>query len=152
MTVDIQGRSTSTGGIHQKYLGLTSYSSGWSKVYGGTGHDYATGNVVQTNDGGYAISGFTNSLGAGGADGWLVKTDFVGNIEWNLTYGGAQEDRFDDMIKTKDGGFVLLGYTLSFGAGNYDSFLMKVNASGTILWNKTSGSRQRPNTYRNSDK
>ncbi len=95
ISVDNQGRTTATGGIHQKNLGLTGYASGWSKIYGGTGHDYATGNNVQTNDGGYAISGFTSSFGAGGADAWLMKTDSVGNIEWNMTYGGPQEDRLE---------------------------------------------------------
>jgi hypothetical protein len=139
ISVDIQGRTTATGGTHQRNLGLTTYTSGWSKTYGGTGNDYASGNNVQTNDGGYAISGYTSSYGAGGQDAWLIKTDSIGNIEWNLTYGGPLDDTFTDMIKTKDGGLVLLGNTLSFGAGNYDSFLMKVNASGTILWNQTYG-------------
>ena len=139
VSVDIQGRTTLTGGVHQKNLGLTGYTSGWSKTYGGTGHDYAGGNIVQTKDGGYAISGYTGSFGAGGQDALLIKIDSVGNMEWNMTFGGAQDDQFSDMIKTNDGGFVLSGYTTSFGAGNYDSFLMKVNASGTILWNKTYG-------------
>jgi hypothetical protein len=139
VTIEIQGRTTATGGVHQKYLGLTSYTSGWSKTYGGTGHDYAMGNNVQTKDGGYAISGYTASFGAGNYDAWLIKTDSVGNIEWNMTYGGSQEDQFSDMIKTNDGGFILSGWTASFGAGNYDAFLMKVNASGAILWNQTYG-------------
>ena len=139
VTVEILGRTTATGGIHQKNLGLTSYTSGWSKVYGGTGDDLAGGNNVQTSDGGYAISGYTGSLGAGGLDVWLVKTDSIGNMVWNMTYGGPLEERCPDMIKTNDGGYVLSGYTLSFGAGNYDSFLMKVNASGTIVWNQTYG-------------
>jgi predicted secreted protein len=139
IVVEIQGRTTATGGIHQKYLGLTDYTSGWSKTYGGTSHDYALGNNVQTNDGGYAISGYTSSFGSGGNDAWLVKTDSVGNIEWNLTYGGPLEDTFSDMIKTTDGGLVLCGYEASFGSGNYDTFLMKVNASGVIVWNQTYG-------------
>ena len=95
--------------------------------------------MFRLNDGGYAISGYTGSFGAGGSDAWLVKTDSVGNMEWNMTYGGSQEDHFSDMIKTNDGGFVLSGYEASFGAGNYDTFLMKVNASGAILWNQTYG-------------
>ena len=57
VSVDIQGRTTLTGGVHQKNLGLTGYTSGWSKTYGGTGHDYAGGNIVQTKDGGYANFG-----------------------------------------------------------------------------------------------
>ena len=92
VSVDIQGRTTATGGVHQKNLGLTSYASGWSKTYGGTGTDVPTGNIVQTSDGGYALSGCTTSSGAGQSDAWLVKTDSVGNIEWNITYGGALDE------------------------------------------------------------
>jgi len=139
VTVEILGKTTLTGGIHQRNIGLTSYTSGWSKIYGGTGDDQALGNNVQTSDGGYALSGQTSSFGAGGIDAWLLKTDPSGNIEWNMTWGGSQDDYFADMIKIKDGSFVLTGYTNSFGAGNYDGILMKVNASGTLLWNQTYG-------------
>jgi hypothetical protein len=139
ISVNIQGRTTTTGGIHQKNIGLTSYTSGWSKTYGGTGPEVPTGNIVQTIDGGLAFSGYTGSFGAGGLDGWIVKTDAIGNLDWNMTYGGPMDDSFTDMIKTKDGAYVLSGYTMSFGAGNYDFWLAKVNASGAMLWNQTYG-------------
>jgi hypothetical protein len=154
VSVDIQGRMTTTGGIHQKNIGLTSYTSGWTKTYGGTGDDQALGNNVQTSDGGYALSGQTSSFGAGGIDAWLVKTDPLGNMEWNMTWGGPQDDYFADMIKIKDGTFVLTGYTNSFGAGSYDGILMKVNASGAILWNQTyggPGSDQAISVFQTSD-
>jgi hypothetical protein len=139
ISIDIQGRTTATGGVHQKYLGLTDFTNGWSKVYGGTGNDLASGNILQTSDGGYIISGYTGSYGAGGLDAWLVKTDSVGNIEWNNTYGGPLDDSFADMIKTQDGGYVLSGYTMSFGAGNMDFWLVKVNATGAVQWTQTYG-------------
>ena len=66
----------------------------------------ANGNNVQTNDGGYAFSGTTGSFGAGGLDGWIVKTDSFGNMDWNITYGGPIDDSFTDMIKTQDGGYL----------------------------------------------
>ena len=88
VSVDIQGKTTSTGGNHQKNLGLTGYTSGWSKVYGWAGDDVPDGNIIQTSDGGYLISGRTTSVGAGSYDAWLVKTDAFGNVEWNKTYGG----------------------------------------------------------------
>ncbi len=139
VTVEIQGRTTATGGVHQKYLGLTSYASGWSKVFGGTGIDVPDGDIVQTSDGGYAIAGRTTSFGAGQSDAWLVKTDSVGNIDWNKTYGGALDERANDMCKTSDAGYVLAGYTNSFDPGNMDLWLIKVNATGDIQWNKTYG-------------
>ena len=139
ISVDMQGRTTATGGIHQKNIGLTAYSSGWIKVYGGAGNDWAIGNNLQTNDGGYLISGYTGSYGAGGLDGWLIKTDAIGNIEWNRTYGGPLEDVISDMIKSKEGGYLLSGYTMSFGAGSYDFWLVKVNETGAVQWSQTYG-------------
>jgi hypothetical protein len=139
VSIDIQGRTTSTGGLHQKNLGLTGYTSGWSKVYGGSGNDPAYGNLVQTSDGGYALAGDTNSFGAGGLDAWLVKTDVVGNMQWNMTYGGAFDDSASDMIQTKDGGYALGGYSNLFGPGNADFWLVKINATGNMQWNKTYG-------------
>jgi predicted secreted protein len=139
VTVEILGRTTATGGIQEKYLGLTPYTSGWTKVYGGAGSDVPDGNIVQTNDGGYAFSGGTSSIGAGGFDAWLIKTDAVGNMEWQKAYGGTLDDRANDMCKTTDGGFALAGYTNSFGAGSSDFWLIKVNATGYMQWNKTYG-------------
>jgi predicted secreted protein len=139
ISVDIQGRTTATGGIQEKYLGLTPYTSGWSKVYGGAGSDVPDGNIVQTSDGGYAFSGGTSSIGAGGFDAWLIKTDAVGNMEWQKAYGGTLDDRANDMCKTTDGGFALAGYTNSFGAGSSDFWLIKVNATGAVQWNQTYG-------------
>ena len=61
----------------------------WNKTYGGTGNDLGN-SIVQTTDGGYAIAGYTNSVGAGGNDVYLVKTDSHGNMQWNKTYGAEQ--------------------------------------------------------------
>ena len=139
VSIDIQGRTTATGGVHQKNLGLTGYSSGWSRTYGGAETERSIGNLVPTYDGGYALSGWTNSSGAGGTDAWLVKTDSGGDMEWSMTYGGPLEEAVQDMVKTSDGGFALVCYTNSFGAGNYDFWLVKTNSTGYMQWNKTYG-------------
>ncbi|MCJ7423483.1 hypothetical protein MUP01_04340, partial [Candidatus Bathyarchaeota archaeon] len=63
----------------------------WNKSYGGTNYDQPCA-LVQTGDGGYALAGGTDSFGAGSRDFWLVKTDSVGNAQWNRTYGGTDYD------------------------------------------------------------
>jgi len=77
--VDITGRASNGGSIHQKYLGLTGYLPGWSKPFGGTSSDFGY-SVVQSSDGGYAIAGLTFSFGAGSYDVYLVKTDVYGDF------------------------------------------------------------------------
>jgi hypothetical protein len=99
----------------------------WSKVYGGTGADYGF-SVVQSSDGGYAIAGQTFSYGLSAvarADVYLVKTDSNGNLMWNKTFGGTENDQGWSVTNTGSGGFAIVGQTKSFGAGNYDVYLIK---------------------------
>jgi len=110
----------------------------WNQTYGGTGDDFAY-SVIQTSDGGYALAGSTDSFGPGETNAWLVKTDANGNMVWNQTYGGRATNQATAVIQTSDGGYALAGYTDSFGAGNYDFWLVKTDANGTMLWNQTYG-------------
>jgi predicted secreted protein len=114
-------------------------AGGWSKTYGGTGEDIGYGQVIQTSDGGYAVSGDTASFGAGGDDAWLIKTDATGNMIWNKTYGGVLDEFSHGMCQTNDGGYAFSGYTKSFGAGGQDAWLVKTDSSGNMQWNKTYG-------------
>jgi hypothetical protein len=109
----------------------------WNKTYGGTGNDIAYA-VIQTSDGGYALTGETTSYGTGG-DFWLVKTDSSGTVQWNQTYGGASGDVAYSLVQTGDGGYALAGHTESYGAGNYDVWLVKTDSSGTVQWSRTYG-------------
>ncbi len=110
----------------------------WAKTYGGTADDYAY-SVQQTSDGGYIVAGYTASFGAGSDDIFLIKTDANGNIQWAKTYGGTADDYAYSVQQTSDGGYILAGYTYSFGAGGSDFFLMKTDANGNIQWAKTYG-------------
>ena len=110
----------------------------WNQTYGGANDDQGAF-MVQTSDGGYAIAGYTNSSGAGGADAWLIKTDQSGNHQWNQTYGGANDDKAAFMVQTSDGGYAIAGYTESFGAGGADAWLIKTDQSGNHQWNQTYG-------------
>jgi hypothetical protein len=113
-------------------------STMWSQTYGGSLDDTAAA-IVQTGDGGYAIAGTTCSFGAGSADFWLIKTNSTGNMEWNQTYGGPASDVAVAMVQTGDGGYAIAGQTYSFGAGDSDFWLVKVDSSGSIQWNRTYG-------------
>jgi hypothetical protein len=103
----------------------------WAKTYGGTNWDGAY-SVQQTSDGGYILAGYTNSFGAGGYDPFLIKTDANGNVQWAKTYGGTNWDFAHYVQQTSDGGYIVAGYTNSFGAGSWDIFLIKTDANGNI--------------------
>jgi hypothetical protein len=120
---------------------IKTYANGnlqWAKTYGGTWDDWAR-SVRQTSDGGYIVAGFTGSFGAGGDDIFLIKTDANGNISWAKTYGGTYSDYAYSVQQTSDGGYIVAGYTYSFGAGDYDIFLIKTDANGNVQWAKTYG-------------
>jgi uncharacterized delta-60 repeat protein len=110
----------------------------WAKTYGGTNDDGAS-SVQQTSDGGYIVAGWTKSFGAGGYDIFLIKTDANGNIRWAKTYGGTGWDEASSVQQTSNGGYIVAGYTESFGAGSADLFLIKTNVNGNIQWAKTYG-------------
>jgi hypothetical protein len=110
----------------------------WTKTYGGTNVEDGR-EVHQTSDGGFIIVGSTNSFGAGGFDVYLIKTDSIGNVAWTKTYGGLGDDCGYSVKQTFDGGYILGGYTMSFGAGNSDVYLIKTDASGNLSWSSTFG-------------
>jgi len=113
----------------------------WNKVFGGTGWDLGA-SVQQTMDGGYIIAGVTTPVGAANYvyDGWVIKTDAMGNEQWNTSFGDIDYiDLFESVQQTTDGGYILGGYTKSYGAGDHDFWLVKIDASGTEQWNTTYG-------------
>jgi hypothetical protein len=90
--------------------------------------------LIQTTDGGYAITGFTTSYGAGIGDAIVAKFTSTGALEWTRTLGGSSSDFGEDLVQTEDGGYAVAGYTLSYGAGVADAFLAKFDATGTHQW------------------
>jgi hypothetical protein len=110
----------------------------WSKTYGGSGSELGFC-IINAPDGGYMVSGTTSSFGAGKNDMWFLKFDANGRMQWNQTYGGAEDDYGYVSTQTPDGGYAVVGSTMSFGAGSGDFWLIKTDANGVMRWNQTLG-------------
>jgi hypothetical protein len=138
----IVGETWTSGGWYDVYLVKVDANGNmqWSKTFGGLNHDWGF-SVQQTRDGGYIIVGVTTSYGAGWADVYLIKVDANGNMQWSKTFGGLNHDWGFSVQQTRDGGYIIVGATMSYGAGGYDVYLVKVDANGNMQWNKTFGGR-----------
>ncbi|VAX25636.1 hypothetical protein MNBD_IGNAVI01-2894 [hydrothermal vent metagenome] len=106
----------------------------WNKRYGGSSGDSGD-KIILTQDDNYAILASTASFGAGGFDLWLIKIDNNGNELWNKTFGGSEDEEGNGITELQDGNLVMVGYTISFGAGAKDVYVIKTNSSGVELWN-----------------
>ncbi|WP_395047120.1 T9SS type A sorting domain-containing protein [Flavobacterium sp.] len=122
----------------------------WQKSYGGTEFDEAY-SIKQTSDGGYIVAAYTGSNNGnvtnfhGFYDAWILKLNSSGNLVWQKTIGGSGQDRIDKIELTNDGGYILAGGTgsnngdISGQHGGYEAWIVKMNSSGTIQWQKTIG-------------
>jgi len=112
----------------------------WNRTYGNEDFGEEAQSIIQTSDGGYALAGSQDKYtGTGPHDALLIKTDAEGNLEWEVTYGGSGDDQAFSVVQVVEGGYVFAGYTRSFGAGNSDFWLVKVDSKGDVVWNKTYG-------------
>ena len=109
----------------------------WTQFYGGNQNDY--GYSILCTDDGHLISGVTKSAGDNNGDGMIIKTNSNGNLDWNYSYGGYGTEVFRSSQQTSDGGYIAVGHTNSYGAGNNDVFLLKINSNGDSLWSNVYG-------------
>ena len=110
----------------------------WQKTIGGSDWDFAN-SLQATLDGGFIIAGTTYSYGKGNADGYIIKTDAMGDTTWTKTYGGLKDDEFKSVVELSDGNFAITGYTKSFNDSLGDVWAIKLNTSGDTLWRKFYG-------------
>jgi hypothetical protein len=128
----------------------------WQKCLGGSNNDSAN-SIQQTSDGGYIVAGSTQSTDGdvtgfhlgnyGSPDVWVVKLNASGNIEWQKCLGGSGQEYADSIQQTSDGGYIVAGYTQStdgdvdgfHGGDSTDAWVVKLNSSGDILWQKCLG-------------
>ncbi len=112
------------------------------KTYGGAKSDYGQ-DVVETSEGGFFITGWTWSFGAGDKDVYIVKTDAQGNKAWEKTFGGPYAEHGFSGRQTADGGYVIVGDTIEKNAAAYEQiYVVKTDSAGSLLWNMTMGGTQ----------
>jgi hypothetical protein len=144
------------------FLGINGFSQApaiqWQKSFGGSVQDIANA-VVETTDGGYIAVGYTYSVDGdltashGAADIWVVKTDASGEMQWQKSLGGSSYDWAYDIQQTSDGGFIIAGKTFSndgdviINNGTLDCWIVKLNPSGVLEWQKTFGGSEWDGAY-----
>jgi gliding motility-associated-like protein len=119
----------------------------WFKTIGGNDNEYNK-SIKVTSDNNLIIAGFTNSFGSGNYDLVLTKLNFNGTHLWSKTYGGSSSDYIQDVVETSDNGFLVLGHTNGFGAGNFDILLLKTDNSGNLIWSSTYGGSNDDRSYK----
>ena len=110
----------------------------WARTYGGDQQDFCEA-VIKLDAGEFAAAGHTHSYGSGGYDVYLVRADANGDTLWTMTYGGSAGDFCSSMLSTSDGGFVLAGSSDSFGSEDHDMYLLRVDSTGSLIWQYTYG-------------
>jgi len=126
---------------------------------GGSGDDTPR-SIIETQDGGYAILGFTNSTDGDIQDKdlavndyWILKYNRYGALQWNRTIGGSGDDRGQSLVQTSDGGYALVGYAMSSDGdgsrneGFHDNWIVRLDSAGNILWEKSFGFAGHDHSY-----
>ena len=110
----------------------------WQKAFGGAKDD-VTKAITATDDGGAIMISTTRSFGHGKTDINVMKIDSAGHKLWEKNFGGKRKETAAAITQTKDGGFVIVGSTKSYGKGGYDFYILKIDAQGKQLWVRAAG-------------
>jgi hypothetical protein len=118
----------------------------WSRIYGGERDDFAH-SVQETEEGGLILAGITWSFGSGSQDIWILKLNYLGDIEWEKAYGGKKDDYASFIHADKNNNYLVIGSTSSFGKGENDAWIFKLDPVGEIKWQKTYGTEVNEISY-----
>jgi len=155
ITFSTDGQITTNKGVCDVWLVKLNANGtvNWQRTYGGSNDDGAY-DVQPTSDGGYIVAGYTKSndgdiIGFHGAtDCWIIKLDATGNIQWQRSMGGSEQEVATAIKQTPDGGYIFTGYTFSNNGDitqhrdhiyKQDYWLVKLNATGIKVWDKCYG-------------
>ena len=118
----------------------------WSRSFAGSISSWAY-SAQETIDGGFILAGRVVSSPGTGWDVFMVKTDAHGDKEWSKTFGGSGSDNPQSVQQTTDGGFILAGFTTSYGEGDQDCYLVKTDTQGNKEWSRTFGGSEDDKAY-----
>lgn len=141
------GQASGSGGLDMSLMRINaSGDTLWTRKFGTAGTDNIE-SVYRLSSGDFVLAGGTDGAGAGGNDGYLVKTDSGGAVLWTRTYGGNDQDDFHRVEETSDNGFILSGTSRSSGALLPNMWLVKTNSAGDSLWTRTFGGNNHDHGY-----
>ncbi len=110
----------------------------WQKYYGGFARDNVT-SVIQTEDSGFVVGGYTESKAGGEGAVWLLKLDSNGNLIWDKLFGIGRAGNTSSVIQTTDGDYVIAGYVYNANSNDLDMWVFKIDKDGVLQWDKTYG-------------
>ncbi len=149
-TLSNDGDITNSHGISDAWIVKIDDTGGlvWQKAIGDTGINWAN-SICKTTDNGYVIAGYSNadsiSTPTANRDLWVVKLDDTGGVVWQKYFGGSDVDEAESIAQTADGGYIVAGTSRSANGdvmhnyGDYDIWVIKLSAAGTLQWSKTYG-------------
>ncbi len=120
------------------FLSVPTAHGQWAFTYGGSINDSLI-SIQQTQDSGYIVAGNISSFGAGNSDVVLMKLTPAGELTWQRAYGGTGTEIVKSVWQTQDGGYIVAGQTSSFGAGDYNLWVLKLSSAGVVTWEKRYG-------------
>jgi len=113
------------------------WTSTWARSFGGASYDYPN-DILPLADGGSVVVGYSASVGQG-TDAWAMQLDRSGTPVWQKSYGSSAWDEWRDIAAMPAGGYIAVGNTKSYGAGDYDVWVVRLSANGDILWQRAYG-------------